>query len=304
LLYDDGSMIQDDRKEFLASMKRRKAAVDRMLESCVPPLETIPTVLHKAMRYTLLLPGKRLRGILVLAACDLLKGKEEKALPLACAVEMVHASSLILDDLPSQDDASLRRGRPVLHKVYGEANATLAAVALLTRAFGLIQETDGFPGKARCEASRVLATAVGSEGLIAGQVVDLESTGRKQDLDGLEYIHSHKTGALFIAASELGALAAAGRSRDREAIALYAKNLGLAFQITDDLLDESGDPEVTGKDAGQDRDKTTFTTLCGIEGARRLVDELIDAAVGCLATFRGRGAFLRALAEHVRERDR
>ncbi len=261
-------------------------------------------MIHEALRYTLLLPGKRLRGILVLAACDLLRGKRDSALPFACAVEMVHTSSLILDDLPSQDNATLRRGREVLHKVVGEATATLAAVALLTRAFGVIQGNRAVRDKVRNEAVEVLSLAIGTDGLIGGQVVDLESTGRELDLDGLEYIHSHKTGALFIAAAELGVLAAGGNNRDREALALYAKNLGLAFQITDDLLDYSGDPGVTGKDAGLDREKTTFVNLCGIDGARQLVDDLIDASVGSLLPFGKRSALLQALAEHVRRRDR
>jgi geranylgeranyl diphosphate synthase type II len=297
-------MTQPESTELLAFMESSKITIDRVLDQALPALGSCPDALHSALRYTLLLPGKRVRGILVLAACELLKGKAENALPLAGAVEMVHASSLILDDLPSQDNATLRRGKPVLHKVSGEANATLAAVALLTRAFGLIQESRDLREKDRNEASRVLSEAIGSDGLIAGQVVDLESTGRKLDLDGLEFIHSHKTGALFIAAAELGALAARSRPVERQAIALYAKNLGLAFQVTDDLLDYSADSAVTGKDAGQDRDKTTFVNLCGIDGARKLVDELIDTAVGFLAPFRRRGRLLSGLAEHVRTRDR
>jgi len=279
-------------------------AIDDALAAAVPPLGSPPPSLHEAMRYTLLLPGKRLRGILVLASCELLKGRQDDALPLACAVEMVHTSSLILDDLPSMDDATLRRGKPTLHAVAGEANAILAAVGLLNGAFALIQDAASLKHRARVAASARLAEAIGAGGLIGGQVADLEATGKKLDLDALEYIHSHKTGALFIAAAELGAIAAGGRARDVEALRRYAKNLGLAFQITDDLLDYSGNPATTGKDAGLDRNRTTFVNLCGIDGARRLADELIAASVAALAPFARRAEILAGLADMVRERDR
>jgi geranylgeranyl diphosphate synthase type II len=281
-----------------------RGAIEDALAHAVPPLGSPPPSLHEAMRYTLLLPGKRLRGILVLASCELLKGRVEDALPLACAVEMVHASSLILDDLPSMDNATLRRGKPTLHKVVGEANAILASVGLLNAAFGLIQEAPALKYGGRVRATARLATAIGVGGLIGGQVADLEATGTQLDLDALEYIHSHKTGALFIAAAELGAIGAGGRARDTEALHRYAKNLGLAFQITDDLLDYSGNPETTGKDAGLDRNRTTFVNLCGIDGARRLVDELIGASVLALKPFGRRAELLAALADMVRDRDR
>lgn len=290
--------------DLAAFLARGKQRVDEALQATVPPLSTPPAVLHEALRYTLLLPGKRLRGILVLACADLLRGDEDAVLPLACAVEMVHASSLILDDLPSMDDATLRRGKPVLHRVVGEANAILAAVALLNLAFARIAEADALKERIRREAVLCLSAAIGAEGLIGGQVADLAATGRKLDLDGLEYVHSHKTGALFQAAAELGALGAGGRERDLEALRRYAKNLGLAFQITDDLLDYSGNPGITGKDAGLDRDKTTFVSLCGIDGARQLVDDLIAASVAALAPFGRKAARLAGLAEMVRERDR
>jgi len=290
--------------ELDAFLARGRVAVEDALARAVPPLGSPPPSLHEAMRYTLLLPGKRLRGILVLASCELLKGKGDDALPLACAVEMVHASSLILDDLPSMDDATLRRGKPTLHKVVGEANAILAAVALLNAAFAAIEEAPALKDRARVAAASRLAEAVGASGLIGGQVADLEATGTKIDLDALEYIHSHKTGALFIAAAELGAIAASGRARDLEALRRYAKNLGLAFQITDDLLDYSGNPGTTGKDAGLDRDRTTFVNLCGIDGARRLADELIVASLAALQPFGRRAEILAGLAEMVRERDR
>jgi geranylgeranyl diphosphate synthase type II len=285
-----------------AYLTRGRAVVEDALTRAVPATGSHATSLHQAMRYTLLLPGKRLRGILVLASCELLKGKWDDALPLACSVEMVHASSLILDDLPSMDDATLRRGKPTLHKVAGEANAILAAVGLLNSAYALIQEALALKERARVRATATLAGAIGVSGLIGGQVADLEATGQKLDLDALEYIHSHKTGALFIAAAELGANAAG--ARDTVAVHQYAKNLGLAFQITDDLLDYSGNPETTGKDAGLDRNRTTFVNLCGIDGARRLVDELIAASHEALSPLGRRAEILAGLADMVRDRDR
>lgn len=278
--------------------------IDGALADTVPPLGVGPTVLHHAVRHALLAPGKRLRGAVVMAACEMGRGPEETALRFACAVELVHAASLVLDDLPSMDDATLRRGRPVLHREYGEANAILAAVTMLTLGFDVVRAADGVRERVRVRAAGLLAAAIGAEGLVGGQVADLEATGTRLDLETLEFIHSHKTGALFIAAAELGALAAGARRRDREALRAWAKNLGLAFQITDDLLDYSGDPATTGKDAGLDRDKTTFVDLCGIDGSRRLVDELIGAAVDALAPLGRRARLLRELAEYVRERDR
>ena len=290
--------------ELEAYLARSRAAIEDALAQAVPPLGSPPAALHEAMRYTLLLPGKRLRGILVLASCELLKGRADDALPLACAVELVHASSLILDDLPSMDDATLRRGKPTLHKIAGEANAILAAVSLLNAAFARIQDAPALKDRARVRASALLSESIGALGLIGGQVADLEATGKKLDLDALEYIHSHKTGALFIAAAELGALAASGRLRDIEALRTYAKNLGLAFQITDDLLDYSGSPGTTGKDAGLDRNRTTFVNLCGIDGARRIADELLAASLATLAPFGRRAEVLAGLADMVRDRDR
>jgi geranylgeranyl diphosphate synthase type II len=290
-----------DLSTYLGEARR---VVEDALDKSLEPLGTPPAALHEAMRYTLLLPGKRLRGIVVLAACEMLKGERDDALPLAVAVEMVHASSLILDDLPSMDDATLRRGRPTLHKEVGEANAILAAVGLLNAAFATIQGAERLKERTRGASIASLAAAIGAEGLVGGQVVDLESTGKRLDLEALEYVHAHKTGALFIAAAELGAHAAGGRARDVLALRRYAKNLGLAFQITDDLLDYSGDPATTGKDAGLDRDRTTFVNLCGIDGARRLADELIAASVLALEPFGKRSHVLAGLAEMVRERDR
>lgn len=285
-------------------LDERRARIDDALDRHVPPLGTRPAILHEAMRYALLAPGKRLRGTLLLASCEMLRGDERAALELACAVEMVHASSLILDDLPSMDNATMRRGRDVLHRKVGEADAILAAVALLNAGLATVTRVEGVNDRLRVALAGRLHEAIGAEGLIGGQVADLEATGQRVDLDMLEFIHSHKTGALFIAAAEMGAMLARGRARSIEALRRYAKNLGLAFQITDDLLDYSGTPAITGKDAGMDRHKTTFAVLCGIDGARGLVDELIDAAVIALDGFGRRAARLRDLAELVRGRDR
>lgn len=285
-------------------LAERRALIGDALHRLIPPLGSPPPVLHEAMRYVLLAPGKRIRGTLVLATCEMLRGSEEAALQLACAVELVHASSLVLDDLPCMDNATLRRGKLPLHRALGEANAILAAVSLLNAAYETIHQTEALKDRTRREASLRMSQAIGARGLIGGQAVDLESTGKQLDLDALEFIHSHKTGALFIAAAEMGALAAGGRARDIEHLRRYAKNLGLAFQITDDLLDYSCSPGVTGKDARADREKSTFVVLCGIDGARRLVDELIDAALSALHPFGRRAARLRSLAEYVRGRDR
>lgn len=288
-------------EDFLA---QGRLQVEDALDRAIPSLGTPPASLHHAVRRTLLLPGKRLRGVLVLAVSDLLRGPRETALPLACAVEMVHAASLILDDLPCMDNATLRRGKPVLHGVVGEATAILAAFVLVNNAFAVLQDAEGLSDRGRAEASRRLAAALGAEGLIGGQTIDLESTGRRLDLETLELVSSRKTGALFVAAAELGAVAGRGRPRDREALARYARGVGIAFQITDDLLGYSGNPETTGKDAELDRDKTTFVSLCGIDGARRLVDDLVDDALSALDPFGRRAAILRTLAEFVRGRDR
>ena len=180
----------------------------------------------------------------------------------------------------------------------------LALHTALPISYGVAARGPGRRPRGRADAAAILSRAVGADGLIGGQVVDLASTGRRLALETLEYVHSHKTGALFLACAELGALAAAGRARDAEGLRRYAKNLGLAFQITDDLLDYSGSPETTGKDAGLDRDKTTFVTLCGIDGARQLVDDLVDTAVDALAPYGRRAQHLAALAEMVRGRDR
>ena len=262
------------------------------------------------MRYALTGPGKRVRPVLTLAVADMLDCRRDAVVDLACAVEMVHACSLVLDDLPAMDDARRRRGRATVHLVFGEDVALLAAFGLLNRAYGLVAEAGQRLSLSRYTAGDLahhLAAAVGTDGLIGGQALDLESRGPERehlDLDRLEYIHSHKTGALFIAAAELGAMAADARRRELEAVTRYAKNLGLAFQITDDLLDVVGDPEEIGKDVAKDTGKVTFVDLLGVDGARALAAELLDFSMASLEPLGSRAAALRALAVLVRDRKR
>jgi geranylgeranyl pyrophosphate synthase len=219
---------------------------------------------------------------------------------------MVHTASLILDDLPSMDDAKTRRGRPTCHVAHGESTAILAAFALINRAFEILAE--GWPGgpdaTQRAAIARELARAIGQDGMIAGQSVDLLMTDREIDFPTLEFIHSRKTGALFTASAALGALSARARPAELAAIVTYAKNLGLAFQIVDDLIDVTGGVAEAGKDVGKDVKKTTFVSFSGIEGARALARELIAASEAALVPFAARAEPLRELARYVVTRRR
>jgi geranylgeranyl diphosphate synthase type II len=281
--------------------------VHRQLPSLLPPPTARPEPVHQAMHYALTGAGKRVRPVLTLAVADLFGVRSEPVLDLACAVEMVHACSLVLDDLPAMDDAALRRGRPTVHRAFGESVALLAALGLLNRAYALVAEAAHRLSLRRYTTEDVvhhLAAAIGSDGLIGGQALDLLSKPEEMNLDILEYIHSHKTGALFMAAGELGAMAADAKRRDLEVIARYAKNLGLAFQIADDLLDVLGTPEVTGKDTGKDEGKVTFVRLLGVEGAQSLAGELLGFAVDSLAPLGRKAEPLRELAVFVQHRSR
>lgn len=277
----------------LAHIQRLVAA---RLDELVPPESARPALLHRAIRYSLLAPGKRIRPAVTLLFASRFGGSEAAALDPACAIEMVHAASLILDDLPSMDDATLRRGRKANHLVFGEDMAILAAVALLNEAFGVMARAPGIPPRLRAGLIDLLATAIGTDGVIAGQAVDLRAEPREVDFHTLEYIHSHKTGALFIASAEMGARLA-GLSGDRlEPVRAYAKNLGLAFQILDDLLDRESSEELVGKNVRKDVKKTTFVSFSGPEGARSLARELISVAIDALSPFGQAGEPLRALA--------
>ncbi len=281
--------------------------VDARLPTLLPAADARPERVHAAMVYALTGPGKRVRPVLTLAVAEMLGCRRAEVVDLACAVEMVHACSLVLDDLPAMDDARLRRGRQTVHLEFGEDVALLAAFGLLNRAFAVVAEAGQRLGLSRYTAADLahhLAAAVGTEGLIGGQALDLESRGEDLELERLEYIHSHKTGALFIAAAELGAMAADAKRRELEVVTRYAKNLGLAFQITDDLLDVVGEAEVVGKDLGKDEAKVTFVKLLGVDGAQALASELLAFAIDGLTPLGAKAEVLRALAAMVRDRKR
>jgi geranylgeranyl pyrophosphate synthase len=256
-----------------------------------------------AIGASLLAPAKRLRPILALLVAETLGADAEPVVPAACAIEMVHTASLILDDLPSMDDAQTRRGRPACHVEFGEATALLAAFALLSRAYELLAQgwSGGANAALRARIAAELGAAVGLDGMIAGQAADLALTGRTLDLKTLEFIHSRKTGALFIASATLGAVAAGASDAERAAIAAYAKNLGLAFQVVDDIIDIEGGSEA-GKDTGKDQGKTTFVSLCGTDGAKMLARELVAASLEALAALPTRADRLRDLARYVAAR--
>ena len=259
-----------------------------------------------AIEDSLFAPAKRLRPVLALLVAEMLRGDSQTVLPAACAIEMVHTASLILDDLPCMDDARSRRGRPACHVAYGEATAILAAFALLNRAFEILAAggTDGLDADSRARVALDLARAIGLDGMIAGQANDLAVTDREIDFPTLEFIHSRKTGALFTACAALGAAAARAGVAERAAVVAYAKNLGLAFQIVDDLIDATGGEQEAGKDVRKDLKKTTFVSFSGVEGARVLAAELSSAAEEALARFGPRALPLRDLARYVVTRRR
>lgn len=285
-------------------MERHRQSVHQALDQLLPAADREPAALHQAMRYTLLASGKRVRPVLTILCGEIFGAAPGPLLQASAAVEMVHASSLILDDLPCMDDAHLRRGQPANHRVYGESTALLASLGLLNAAFATLAAlgTGALPAATAARAAQALAGAIGSDGLIAGQVVDLAAGESVATLEELEFIHSHKTGQLFIASAELGAILGQARERERLSVCRFAKNLGLAFQITDDLLDATGDEVTLGKDVRKDKGRTTFATLCGVDGARALASELIDHAVAALDPLGRRGSVLQELAEQIRVR--
>lgn len=293
-------MTQQQYKETVQAWAQRTE--QRLAELCDEYLPQDAEI-GQAARYSLLGGGKRVRAVLTLAACELAGAPAEQALAYACALEMLHCYSLIHDDLPCMDDDDFRRGRPSCHKQYGEATALLAADALVTAAFEVIANA-ALPAQSRVQAAAVLAKAGGARGMLYGQELDKRYETQPASEEQLRALHAHKTGALIVAAVELGCLAAGADEALRAALAHYAAELGLVFQIVDDILDVTATTAELGKPAGSDAsmDKTTFVTLYGLQGARALAEDHNRAALDALQGFGEEAALLRLLADDLLQR--
>lgn len=282
----------------------QKKAIEVALDSALPVI--YPEKIYEAMRYSLLAGGKRLRPILCLASCELVGGTAAMAIPTACALEMIHTMSLIHDDLPAMDNDDYRRGKLTNHKVYGEDIAILAGDGLLTYAFEFIAtQTQNVPPQQVLQTIAHLARASGAAGLVGGQVVDLESEGKTDvSLETLNYIHAHKTGALLEACVVCGGILGGASAADLQRLSRFAKNIGLAFQIIDDILDITATAEELGKTAGKDvqAGKVTYPSLWGIEESRRQAKELVADAKAQLAVFGSKAQPLLGIADFITSR--
>jgi geranylgeranyl diphosphate synthase, type II len=281
-------------------LKERQQEVETALDQSIAVI--YPEKIYESMRYSLMAGGKRLRPILCLATCELVGGNAAIAMPTACALEMIHTMSLIHDDLPAMDNDDLRRGKPTNHVVYGEDIAVLAGDALLSYAFEMVTTTKDVPAPRLLQVITKLAQAVGAAGLVGGQVVDLDSEG-KPDIteETLTFIHTHKTGALLEASVLSGAMLAGAEAADLAKLARYSQDIGLAFQIVDDILDITATQEQLGKTAGKDlqAQKATYPSLWGLEASRRKADELVAAAQKELSSWGEKAEALRAIADFI-----
>lgn len=291
-----------------AYLKERCILVDEALDRFLPKADELPFSLHKSMRYSVFAGGKRIRPILMLAACDAVGGDISQAMPAACAMEMIHTYSLIHDDLPAMDDDDFRRGNPTNHKVFGEAIAILAGDALLTEAFILMSRVEpsaSLPPEAVLRVIQEISHCAGSHGMVGGQVVDMESEGKAEmDLATVQYIHTHKTGALIKASVKAGAILGGADETRLASLTTYGEAIGLAFQIADDILDIEGTTEEIGKDAGSDeaRGKATYPAVMGLAESKKRAGELVDMALESLAGFDHRADPLRDIATYIVKR--
>nr|VFJ88838.1 MAG: farnesyl-diphosphate synthase [Candidatus Kentron sp. H]VFJ90393.1 MAG: farnesyl-diphosphate synthase [Candidatus Kentron sp. H]VFJ97037.1 MAG: farnesyl-diphosphate synthase [Candidatus Kentron sp. H] len=286
-------------------MGRYRARVNRQLDTCLPSADIQPTRLHEAMRYSVLGSGKRVRAILVYCAGNVAGAPPEDLDEPACAVELVHAYSLIHDDLPAMDDDDLRRGKPTCHRRFDEATAILAGDALQSLAFHVLSQQSmagEFDLAQKVEMLHALALAIGSRGMAGGQALDLAAETKKPNLAELENLHIHKTGALIHASVHMGGLAKSGVDRDLlEKLGHYAKCIGLAFQIRDDILNVEGDTETMGKQRGSDQihDKATYPALVGLSEAKRMAREFHEQALVSLAGLGEAADPLRRISEYI-----
>ncbi len=286
-----------------AYMKERADAVDAALERVLPAETLRPETLHKAMRYSVFAGGKRLRPLLVIAGAEAVGGTASQVMPTACAMELIHTYSLVHDDLPAMDNDDFRRGAPTNHKVFGEAMAILAGDALLTLAFRLVADNAG-ESRALRDVVLDIADAAGHGGMVAGQVADLEAEGRRVGAEVVDYIHAHKTGALIRTSLRVGAMLCGADAAQVRALSVVGADLGLAFQIVDDILDVVASSEELGKTAGKDQiqQKATYPAIHGIEASRARAAFLIRDAEEALRALGPRAEPIRALGRFILER--
>ncbi len=288
-------------------LNQKRRLIDEALEGIFLKPEGPAADVVKAMSYSLFAGGKRLRPILCLAGVEALGGNERHALPVACALELIHTYSLIHDDLPAMDDDDLRRGKPTNHKVFGEAVAILAGDGLLTEAFHLMCRSEysaSIEPSILIKVIRIISRAAGYEGMVGGQVVDIQMEGREVDRATLEFIHTHKTAAMIEASVHSGAVLAGADQRQEEALRRYGQKIGLAFQISDDILDIEGDSSIMGKKTGADisRNKATYPALLGMERSKEIQKALVEDSINELNSFDKRADPLRKIASYIIER--
>lgn len=288
-----------------AYCQQKAALVDEALFRLVPRQAGYLATVYEAMRYSLFAGGKRLRPILLMAAADAVGGRGSHYLHVACGLEMIHTYSLIHDDLPAMDNDDFRRGKPTNHRVFGEGMAILAGDGLLTAAFEVMLSQPGVEPGVLLKVVREIAQAAGPAGMVGGQAVDLAAEGKVLDAAALKFMHQAKTGALFRAALRAGALLAGGSNRQIEALTVYAEQFGLAFQITDDILDVTGSEEKIGKPVGSDirNAKATYVSLYSLEGARQMAREAVEQAKAALDGFGAEADILRDLVSYLLTRD-
>lgn len=287
-------------------LELKRARVEKALADHLSAYTDAPETLREAMAYSLLAGGKRLRPILAIAACEAVGGTEDDAIDAGCAVEFIHTYSLIHDDLPAMDDDDFRRGRPTSHKKFGEAMAILAGDALCADAFRVASARRKGREAAVADVVYELARASGAVGMVGGQVIDIEATGKKIDGAHLERLHRAKTGELLLVSVRMGARMGNASADQMERLSTYGRALGLAFQIVDDVLDITADLATLGKDPGSDREagKTTFVDLLGVDGAKTRAKQVMDEGLTALDPLGEKAEALKALARYTVERDR
>lgn len=291
--------------EFLKELEEKILEVNKNLEKYIEEREVPQATIYKAMNYSVNAGGKRIRPVIMLAAAELVSGSSDGVMPFACALEMIHTYSLIHDDLPCMDNDDLRRGKPTNHKVFGEAMAVLAGDALLNKAFEIILKNSQMSPNMTIAAMSEIATSSGTEGMIGGQVIDIESEGKQIDAVTLMTLHLNKTGALIMTAAKVGALLGGGSREDLLAMEEFSRYLGIAFQIKDDILDVEGTEEALGKKTGADKEnnKSTFVSIYGLEQSKKILADYTQKAIDTLFSYGERSKFLVELSKFLLSRE-